>query len=186
MSLRCVVVGSGVVGVMAALRLAERGAGVTLVDASVPGSGTSGTTFAHVNASYAGYWDYFELRAAGVAGYRRLRAELGSAPWLVDTGFLQVERSPQKHGELGRHADRLREAGYPVARVRPDACAGWSPIWWSRASVEEIFFYPDEGYVEVQRDARAPAARGGASSASACAGTIGWWGSRSRVTACAA
>ena len=150
MSLRCVVVGSGVVGVMVALRLAERGAGVTLVDASLPGSGTSGTTFAHVNASYAGYWDYFELRAAGVAGYRRLRAELGSAPWLVDTGFLQVERSPQKHGELGRHADRLREAGYSVARLRPDGVRRLEPELVVPSDVEEIFFYPDEGYVEVQ------------------------------------
>jgi glycine/D-amino acid oxidase-like deaminating enzyme len=151
MSLRCVIVGGGVVGVVAALRLAERGADVTLVDASVPGSGTSGTTFAHVNASYAGYWDYFELRAAGVAGYRRLRAELGSAPWLVDTGFLQFERSPHKHGELSRHADRLREAGYAVARVRPDDVRQrLEPALVIPSDVEEIFFYPDEGYVEVQ------------------------------------
>jgi D-hydroxyproline dehydrogenase subunit beta len=148
---RCVVVGSGVVGVVTALRLAERGANVTLVDAAVPGSGTSGTTFAHVNASYAGYWEYFELRAAGVAGWRRLRSELGSAPWLVDTGFLQFDRSPQKHGELSQHADRLRDAGYPVARVRPDHVRRrLEPGLVIPSDVEEIFFYPDEGYVEVR------------------------------------
>jgi D-hydroxyproline dehydrogenase subunit beta len=151
MNLRVVVVGSGVVGVVTALRLAERGVEVTLVDASVPGSGTSGSTFAHVNASYAGYWDYFELRAAGVAGYRRLRSELGSAPWLVDTGFLQFERSPQQHGELSEHADRLRDAGYPVARVRPDDVRRrLEPDLVIPSDVEEVFFYPDEGYVEVQ------------------------------------
>src|SRR5919109_2768894 len=96
----CVVVGGGVLGAMTALRLAERGSAVSLVDASVPGSGTSATTFAHINASYAGYWDYFELRAAGVAGYRRLRAELGSAPWLRDTGFMQFDESPERQARL--------------------------------------------------------------------------------------
>jgi glycine/D-amino acid oxidase-like deaminating enzyme len=147
---RCVVVGGGVVGAMTALRLAERGSPVTLVDASVPGSGTSATTFAHVNASYAGYWDYFELRAAGVAGYRRLRAELGSAPWLVDAGFLQIEESASKQEELADHVGRLREAGYSVAgltaqRVRRDL----EPDLAIGAEVEEVFFYPDEGYLEV-------------------------------------
>jgi glycine/D-amino acid oxidase-like deaminating enzyme len=151
MSLCCVVIGGGVVGVVTALRLAERGADVALVDASVPGSGTSGTTFAHVNASYAGYWDYFELRAAGVAGYRRLRAELGSAPWLVDTGFLQLESAPERQAALARHADRLRDAGYSVARVRPDDVRRrLEPGLAVPSDVEEVFFYPDEGYVEVQ------------------------------------
>src|SRR5438093_2438198 len=87
----CVVVGAGIVGVLTALRLAEKGLKVTLVDHSRPNAGTSGTSFAQVNASYAGYWDYYELRAAGVAGYRRLRAELGGAPWFIDSGFLQFE-----------------------------------------------------------------------------------------------
>ena len=121
MNLRCVVVGGGVVGVVTALRLAERGAHVPLVDADVPGSGTSGTTFAHVNASYAGYWDYFELRAAGVAGYRRLRAEFGSAPWLVDTGFLLLESSP---GSVPHEVAALPHSpGRSGERRRPRAMA---------------------------------------------------------------
>jgi glycine/D-amino acid oxidase-like deaminating enzyme len=140
-----------VVGVMTALRLAERGADVTLVDASAVGSGTSGTTFAHVNASYAGYWDYFELRARGVAGYRRLRSELGSAPWLTDTGFLQFDESAEQQALLSEHATRLRDAGYPVARVSPERVRRYlQPDLAIGAEVEEVFFYPDEGYVEVR------------------------------------
>jgi D-hydroxyproline dehydrogenase subunit beta len=150
MTPRCVVIGAGVVGAITALRLAERGSAVTLVDASVPGSGTSGTTFAHVNASYAGYWDYFELRAAGVAGYRRLRAELGSAPWLVDAGFLQVEESAAKQEALAGHVRRLREAGYSVAGLTPENVRRLEPGLAIGAEVDEAFFFPDEGYVEVQ------------------------------------
>jgi glycine/D-amino acid oxidase-like deaminating enzyme len=140
-----------VVGVLTALHLAEQEAEVTLVEAATPGSGTSGTTFAHVNASYAGYWEYFELRAAGIAGYRRLRSELGSAPWLVDTGFLQIERSAPKQQELAEHAARLRDAGYSVAQVSPQRVRARLAPDLVIAGGEEIFFYPDEGYVEVHR-----------------------------------
>src|SRR5436190_715646 len=70
MSRRCVVIGAGVVGVTTALHMAERGFEVCLLEAATPGAGAGGTTFAHVNARYVGYWDYFELRAAGVAGTR--------------------------------------------------------------------------------------------------------------------
>ena len=156
-----VVVGSGVVGVVAALRLAERGARVTLVDASVPGSGTSGTTFAHVNASYAGYWDYVELRAAGVAGYRRLRDELGSAPWLLDAGFLQFDARPRS---------TTSSTGTPIVSATPATrwracgpmrCAGWSPTWSSRRRRGDLLL-PGRGLRRDARDARAPAARGGA------------------------
>jgi glycine/D-amino acid oxidase-like deaminating enzyme len=150
MSRRCVVIGAGVVGVMTALHLAERGLDVTLLEAATPGSGTSGTTFAHVNASYSGYWDYFELRAAGVAAYRRLRSELGSAPWFVDTGFLQVEESPQTQAALSEHAARLRAAGYPVTRVSSErARRDLEPELVIGGEAEEAFFYPDEGYVKI-------------------------------------
>lgn len=150
MSRRCVVIGAGVVGVTTALHLAERGLDVTLLEAATPGSGTSGTTFAHVNASYAGYWDYFELRAAGVAGYRRLRSKLGSAPWFIDTGFLQVEESPQKQAELSEHAARLRAAGYPVTRVSSERARDLEPDLVIGSEEEEAFFYPGEGYVETR------------------------------------
>jgi glycine/D-amino acid oxidase-like deaminating enzyme len=134
---------------MTALRLAERGLDVILLEAATPGSGTSGTTFAHVNASYPGYWDYFELRAAGVAGYRRLRSELGSAPWFVDTGFLQVEESPQKRAELSEHAARLRAAGYAVTRVSAERARDLQPDVVIGGEAEEAFFYPGEGYVKI-------------------------------------
>ena len=104
---RCVVVGSGIVGALTAYRLTERGMRVTHVDAGSPGSGTTATGYGHINASYEGYWEYFALRAAGVAGYRRLRAELGGAQWLADAGCAQFESDKTKRVALARHAERL-------------------------------------------------------------------------------
>jgi glycine/D-amino acid oxidase-like deaminating enzyme len=144
---RCVVLGSGIVGALTAYRLTERGMRVTLVDAGSAGSGTTATGYGHINASYAGYWDYFALRAAGVAGYRRLRAELGEAQWLADVGCAQFESDETKRVALARHAEPgtadagLIVTGSPVVQrlrrliiadgvnIRP--CGGGRLMIWS-------------------------------------------------------
>jgi glycine/D-amino acid oxidase-like deaminating enzyme len=143
------VVGAGVVGVLTSLRLLERGADVTLVDGTGPGAGTSGITFAHVNASYSGYWEYFELRAAGVAGDRRLRAELGETPWLHDRGYLQLDSAPAARAALAAHAERLRAARYPVARLPVESLPRWEARLHAPSEVSEVWAFPDEGYVDV-------------------------------------
>ncbi|HEX5192761.1 MAG TPA: FAD-dependent oxidoreductase [Solirubrobacteraceae bacterium] len=145
---RVVIIGAGVLGALTAYRLLRRGARVTLVDAQAPGSGTTATGYAHVNASYAGYWDYFGLRAAGIAGYRQLRAELGQAPWLHDVGCLQFESDPGGWDALLHHAQRLRDAGYPVARLTRDGLLEIEPDLRVPEAVDEILFYTDEGYVD--------------------------------------
>lgn len=145
---RVVIIGGGVLGAVTAYRLLERGAQVTLIDAHAPGSGTTATGYAHVNASYAGYWDYFGLRAAGITGYRQLRAELGQAPWLHDVGCLQFESDPGGRDALLHHAQRLRDAGYPVSLLTRDRLAEIEPDLRVPESVDEILFYSDEGYVD--------------------------------------
>jgi len=61
-----VVVGAGAVGAAVALRLAQGGASVTVVDAREPGDGTSSTSFAWIGASAAALRDYRALNVAGV------------------------------------------------------------------------------------------------------------------------
>jgi glycine/D-amino acid oxidase-like deaminating enzyme len=51
---RCVVVGAGIVGLCIALRLAEHGADVTVVEANRPGYGATANSFAWVGASHPG------------------------------------------------------------------------------------------------------------------------------------
>jgi glycine/D-amino acid oxidase-like deaminating enzyme len=146
---RCVVLGSGIVGALTAYRLTERGMRVTLVDAGSPGSGTTATGYGHINASYAGYWDYFALRAAGVAGYRRLRAELGEAQWLTDAGCAQFESDEIKRLALAGHAERLQAAGYSVVSLTRARFAEMEPDVRVPSDVSEIFYYTDEAYLDT-------------------------------------
>lgn len=148
--LRCVVAGAGVVGVTTAWRLAQAGVEVTLVDGGDRvGLGASWATFAHVNASYAGYWDYVELRRAGVDGYAGLRRELDGAPWWHDTGFLVVYGAHADVAAHDRHLDRLRATGYPAECVeaRPSL---FEPALGDVEAVRTHHF-PTEGWVDVPR-----------------------------------
>ncbi len=150
-SANVVIVGAGMVGASAALRLAQRGVAVTVCEQGDPGSGTSGTSFAWTNAAGKRPRAYFELNLAGMAAYRRLQAEAGG----VLPGF-----HPTGHLEWGADADgweaietKVTEAcgwGYaavrlPTARVlrelEPDLAV-------DPRRVPEMVFYPDEGHVD--------------------------------------
>ncbi len=146
--LRCVVAGAGVLGATTAWRLAQAGADVTLVDGGAGmGLAASRASFAHVNASYAGYWDYVELRRAGVDGYHRLRREPGGAPWWHDTGFVAVHRPGADVDAHDRHLARLDELGYP-AEVVEGAPATIEPALAVDDAVRTVVF-PSEGWVAV-------------------------------------
>jgi glycine/D-amino acid oxidase-like deaminating enzyme len=142
-----VVVGAGVLGVTAAYRLAQAGAAVTVVDAGEAGRGATGASFAHVNASYSGYWDYVELRQAGIDGYQNLRREPGGASWWHDTGYLSVHRSGTSVAGLDEHVSRLQRLGYPVERVDVDP-SGLDPAL-SVSEVGRTYHFPGEGYVDL-------------------------------------
>src|SRR5579871_5215495 len=105
----CIVIGAGMIGATVALRLAQQGAAVTLLDGQGPGMGTSGTSFAWVNASSKEPHAYYALNAAGVAAHARLAAELADAPWLVPTGNLEWATSASGQEQLAARAGRLSE-----------------------------------------------------------------------------
>jgi len=145
--MHCIVVGAGIIGVTVALRLVQRGTSVTLLDRAVPGAGTTGTTFAWVNASSKEPHDYFALNAAGMAAHARLAAEFGDASWLVPTGSLEWETSVVGQERLAARGRQLSDWGYPVQfltyrqveRLEPDL--RWGP------EVGDVLFYPDESFV---------------------------------------
>ena len=96
------------------MRLAQAGAQVTLLDADAPGAGTSGTTFAWVGASPLGLWE-LGINVAGMAAHRRLRAELGAAPWYLAPGALVWFSDAGAGVRLAARVDELRAVGYPAA-----------------------------------------------------------------------
>jgi glycine/D-amino acid oxidase-like deaminating enzyme len=143
---RCLVVGAGAIGAATSLRLAQAGAKVTLLDAGGPGIGTSGTTFAWVGASPLGLWNYFDLNVAGMAAYRRLRAELGTTPWYRSSGSLAWYSDPTAESALVDRVAELRAAAYPAAVIDREQASQLEPDVRFAASVERVAFYPDEGY----------------------------------------
>jgi D-hydroxyproline dehydrogenase subunit beta len=146
LSTRCLVVGAGVVGAATAFRLAEAGVDVELIDATGPAAGTSGTTFAWVGASPLGLWDYFDLNVAGMAAYRRLRAELGHTAWYHSPGsFAWYGDTDRASGLVARVAE-LRDVGYPAGLVSASRARELEPDVRLAPSVEQVAFFPDEGY----------------------------------------
>lgn len=147
-SRRYVVVGAGVVGAMAAYRLAQTGAEVTLVEGGNIGGGTSGASFAHINASYSGYWDYFELRRAGLEGYAGLRQEFEGASWWHETGFVKVHRTGGFDGQ-DEHLARLQGINYPAIQVEDKPCTIESALADFEAA--RTYSFPGEGWVDLPR-----------------------------------
>jgi glycine/D-amino acid oxidase-like deaminating enzyme len=97
MTVRCVVMGAGIIGSCVSLRLSEQGADVTVVEADRPGSGATGRSFAWVGASHPGLREpepYFVLNVHGVEAYRRLEAEHDLGPRFARPGCLTWSTDP--------------------------------------------------------------------------------------------
>ena len=112
-----VVVGGGIVGSTAAFCLARRGLRVALVERDRIGGGTTGSSFAWINAtSKVADEAYHRLNAMGAALYRELAVEFGEARLgLHPSGMLQcVSRSDATgHKAMREQAERLQRYGYP-------------------------------------------------------------------------
>jgi glycine/D-amino acid oxidase-like deaminating enzyme len=148
MALRSIVIGAGIIGTCTALRLAQRGAQVSLIEASLPGEGTTGTSFAWTNAGGKRPRAYFELNVAGMMAHRRLQAEWCDAPWFVPTGNLEWETTPEAQERLITHTQELRAWGYSATLLSPrSVMRELEPDLLIEPSVEAVAFYPDEGHV---------------------------------------
>jgi D-hydroxyproline dehydrogenase subunit beta len=142
-----VVVGAGVVGACVALRLAQGGAEVTLLEAASPGEGTSGTSFAWIDASHKSLDPYVELNIAGLEGWRRMGEELDHPYWLTLTGTLTWETNTADAAALADQMANLRERGYSAEALSRDEVAELEPDLVVDDGVETISYYPDEGYL---------------------------------------
>ena len=147
--LRIVVIGAGSVGANVAYRLAQRGACVTVLEAEAPGSGTSGASFAWVNAFSKTPRHYHDLNAASMDEHVALVQELGEGAWFRRDGALHWEESPEEQTALRDTAERLEAWGYPVQAISPCAARELEPDLAIDPSVEEVIFAPTEGYVEM-------------------------------------
>jgi glycine/D-amino acid oxidase-like deaminating enzyme len=141
------VIGAGIIGTCLALRLAERGVSVTLIDAVLPGSGTSASGLGHVNVSYQGYESYYDVRAMGLEAYARLEAQWPAEfPWFVRSGHLALVSRGGGQGEIAEYADTLQERGHEVVELDAHEALALEPDLILDAD-DRVFFYPEEGFI---------------------------------------
>jgi D-hydroxyproline dehydrogenase subunit beta len=147
MAPRVVVVGAGLIGACVSARLAQRGAEVTLLDAGVPGEGTTGSSFAWVDASHPSLAPYLELNVDGLDAWRRFGAQLGDPSWLALTGTLTWELEPAAAAALDRHIATLATLGCDAQRLTRAQTLELEPDLTPGEDVAETVFFAGEGYV---------------------------------------
>ncbi len=147
MGRRVVVVGAGIVGTCVALRMAQQGVDVTLIEAGAPGAGTSGTTFSWLDASHPSLAPYVQLNIAGLDAWRRLGDALGQPAWLALSGTLAWETDADAASALVGDVQRLRELGHPAVELSRRQVNELEPDLLVDAGVESIVMYPTEGYL---------------------------------------
>jgi glycine/D-amino acid oxidase-like deaminating enzyme len=116
-ALKVAVIGAGIVGSSIAYRLSEGGAEVVMIDGAGPGTGTTSTSFAWVNANNKLPREYFELNVAGMREHERLRDEIGG-DWLHATGNLIWAEDQQ---DLEERVERLRSWSYAAEMLPASA-----------------------------------------------------------------
>lgn len=144
-----VVIGAGSVGANVAYRLAERGARVTVLEAGVPGGGTSGASFAWTNSFNKTPRDYHDLNTTSMAEHRALATELGGGPWLKQEGGLAWQEAPIERARLKETVERLASWSYPVEIISARDARALEPDLHIAPHVDEVVFTASEGYVEV-------------------------------------
>ncbi|WP_376100685.1 NAD(P)/FAD-dependent oxidoreductase (plasmid) [Roseomonas sp. CCTCC AB2023176] len=121
---RIVVVGAGIVGASIVYHLAQRGASVTVVDATGVAAGATGRAFGWINIASGASGAYSRLRQPAAADWRRLEEEFAGALGLRWCGALTWHRDPAETERFV--ADRLAE-GYGVRLVGREEVATLEP-----------------------------------------------------------
>lgn len=147
--MKVVVVGAGVVGAASAYELARRGADVLVLEADRPAGGTSGATFAWLNAFRKRPEHYYRLNLAGMEAHRRLARELGEPTathfdgglfWAADAAALEA---------LHENQQRLEAWGYAFVPVSRAELQRLEPDLAIPREVDAVFRTPDEGWLDV-------------------------------------
>lgn len=145
---RCVVLGAGMIGLSVALRLAQKGMRVTVVDMNAPGSGTSGTTGAMVGSNEKRPPAYFDLGVESMIAMDRLARELDVGGAYLPTGHLEWASTDATRQALDERVTRLVEWKYDVHRLSPgEVKRDLEPDLLIPSDVEEVTFFSADSIV---------------------------------------
>ncbi len=139
-----IVVGAGIIGLSVARELARVGVDVTVLEARTPGSQTSSTSFAWVNASQKVPDSYFRLNVLGMEEHVRIAA--GKAEWWRQNGHLRWARPGPEAEHLAAVVSEMVRTGYPVEVVSRARALDLEPGLVLPQSVESVTYFPTEGH----------------------------------------
>lgn len=147
MARRYAVVGAGVIGACLALRLAEAGGQVTLLDQDEPGQATSRWSYAWLNSNDKSPRAYHELNHAGLRAWATLAGQLGGAAWYRPAGNIEWAATLAGHATLAARVGRLAGWGYPARMIGAAEAAGLEPGLRLPPAVDGAAWFPAEGYL---------------------------------------
>lgn len=160
---RVAIAGGGVVGLVTAWTLAERGARVTIYDPAPPGRGASWAAAGMLAPAFeagsetGAHPRLFDLCQRAAALWPDFAAHLAAAVG-TDASFdagpsLALASSREGSARLNRLADRLAAAGLPHARLDPETARAREPA--IGPAVRGALFMPTDGQVDNRRLVRA-------------------------------
>ncbi len=148
---RVAVVGAGIVGLCAAVDLAEVGCAVSVVESEHPIAGASGASFAWIGASLRDVIErpaYFELKQMATEAYRRLTAKLGPDSGVRRTGAILWTEDEAEADLLEVEIAAARTAGVEADLIQPGSdLERIEPSLSLPPSAEAVAWLPDDGYV---------------------------------------
>jgi glycine/D-amino acid oxidase-like deaminating enzyme len=157
------VVGLGIVGASAVYAAAWAGARVVALDAGAPGGGTSGTSFAWLNAVHKEPEVYHRLNAAGMTAHRELSRELGGDAGYHEGGSLEWAEGGDAERELRERVRRLADRGYPAQWIARERAIALEPAL-AVPDHHEVAFFAADAWLDaprlIERLLAAAAARG--------------------------
>jgi glycine/D-amino acid oxidase-like deaminating enzyme len=144
-----VVIGAGVLGASTAFRLAEAGLRVTILEAGRVGAGTSGMSFAWLNANGKPPRAYHDLNVAGLRAHYALREEFAATPWLHEGGCIEIVPASAA-AALEANVARLRGWDYAAEFITPDRLRELEPELdlASFGPDPVIAWFPEDGWID--------------------------------------
>ncbi|TCC36206.1 NAD(P)/FAD-dependent oxidoreductase [Kribbella speibonae] len=145
--MKVIVIGAGVVGSATAFALSRAGARVTVCEATYPGAGTSGESYAWVNSNRKEPREYFDLNVDGMRAHSRWHQDLAEGAldqWLWRTGHLEWSTEPAHSALLDEKLERMAAWGYPSQLLEPAEALALEPALRLDDGVDRVVSYPQE------------------------------------------